>query len=549
MKKTLMSMGLLGTLIGTPVIYSAITAANTNDYTDFHKVENFKPIDANSFRRIVNGKLNPNFSIKNQMILRNLDFRNHKLFDLFHLNPEVLTHPKKNNFGELKIIPNQRQERIVQGKKVKDNCDILRNDIYEFYLFGDYKKLFNINELKNVFQELVDNMVSSYAPNAVSGVYVDFSSEKGARSVAGNAVNGGITVSVNMNDTKTAILNKIYYVTYHEFMHVETFQGKSQGLEGNLLTDVLSQVPEPKVGMQKIGRQAMRIYGEVTGREKMGDLGQSLLDNPYQKSSINNVYVGNILGFGMDTMSGKFDSEVTHLYTNPIETIVEDIISMTMGGHRSKQLNSEYTGLLGSLGYRIGQGVSLLNVENRAEVNMKILQNLFDSVGLFRPNYNAISRIVSGLQATKQNNRTKIGFYSIDPIDMEDNLRVTINGNASKVYETKLKNYETNVFMRTTPFSEEVIRYHINYHQFIIETTDEITSMHVEFNRLQNASMNETLKELFNNHPVETYSPSINQKVARPTTFIEKVVPQTVPPLPSSIAAPPLIHGTKRGKQ
>ena len=504
MKKRLMFAGLLGAIIGTPLIYSAVVTSKTADYGSFYKANKFESIDTNKyFEKDSSG----NIKESSRMFLRETNFRASpsRLEKIFWIAPENSTTPRKNNFGELKLIKNMKIARRPQGSTTNKivNCEnVLQNDIFTFCLFGDFTKFTTLARIKQTLQELSDNVVASDSLLRSKVIIFDFHSSVESRSIGGNEYKGSIVIDVNSNDIEDRILNKMYYVTFHELMHLETIDGEGYGIKGYLLSDVLAQVPDIP-GKLKIGEAVMRAYGNATGRPDLGKIGKSLMDNPFQSASIPNVYLGNIPNYKYKTISGYFDSEITHLYTNPTETVVEDLISFSIGNHRSNQVGAQFTGLLGSIGYRISHDASLLNMsgEKRSAVNRDLMQMLFDNLG-FRNDLITSSNtpLTSPLSVTLPN-KTKVGFYSFLPINLKNKIKANVvyqDGSTDTLY-LDLKNYKTNVYMRTSPFVDQTITYSANYNQIAIPTTKPIKTLDFEYANNSADQNTQVIKDLLNN--------------------------------------------------
>ena len=483
-KKSLLTAALLGILVSAPITYSAVMASKTNDYNSFFRVNNFESINFNEF--LYKTKPMPGIPpLRNEyskMVIREENFRQSELSPInYSLYPDASSNQVKNNFGELQFISNQTMPTNIDGQDVYKKCDLLQNDIFTFCLFGNYQKVATVEKMKELLQSLSDTVQASASLQRSRYIQLSFIDDKNASSVRGNAQNGIVTISINSHDNSQRILEKIYYVTFHELMHIETAQGFGNGFKGHLLTDSIDtslQADQEWKNMEK--------YGKLTGGRNISLLknAESLHNNPFQSSTIPNVYIGNIPNYPFKTMAGNFDSEVTHLYTKPMEDIVEDILSFSIGNNWTSQLGSQYTGILGSLGYRIAHNVSLLSLgSERARVNLKILQTLFDAIGI-RQAINNNSVHASNMLLTYGFKRSKLGIYSVSPIKIKNNLRVEItfkDGSPNETYQLPLKNFKTNVYMRTSPFGNEFISYHTNYSQIMIPTDKELSNVKITY--------------------------------------------------------------------
>lgn len=472
MKKILLGTALVG-VIGVPITYSAIATSQTKDYSHHSKAENYHKINAKEFIKTADSVLH----------LRYKDYRANAMANIVggDLTPHV-GKLEKNNYGELRILPNQPIKITNQSGSTFTNqtvkADVLQNDIFSIALIGNYTKVFSIHEAKALFTTFMENLLTSRSLQRCQGIRLSFNEDKDARAVSGNMIDDIITLSINVNDRPEKIIDRIYYVTFHELMHLEESESS---FRGNLLGEALEETGD-------IAR--MKKYGELTNRPELVKLAQKLHDNLFIGPVINNVYLGNIENSGYKTLSGEFESEITHLYTKPEESIVEDLLSISIGRNYSNQYNSKITGLLGSIGYRVSHNVSLLNIKKRELINMKLLSTLADGMSFKKPGSPSLD-LNSEVYVSKDLNRTKIGFYTNTPAKLHNKVKVTLDG---KEYQTDLKQYKTNMFMRTAPFGNEVISYHTYYQQITIPNTDDFTNISFEYvqstsdEKLQNIS-------------------------------------------------------------
>ena len=502
MKKLLLGFSLT-TVVAAPLTYSLVATTGTENYSNHAKALNFKPINKDTF--LANGE--------STIHLRGVNWRGGGMLSNItggDIRPVYSKHIPLNKLGELKVLRNQEHKYTVieNGVSVEKTgvADVLQNDVYSIKLNGNYQTAFTINELKELFNDILSNVVIGRSMLRCRAIIVNFQNEKGARSVAGNMINDTVTVTVNVNDSKEKIMDRIYYVTMHELMHLEAEEGSH---EGSLLADarVIKNGQDDK-------QASMEIYGKLTRRNAMGSLAKSLHELPFQSPSINNVYLGNIDNTGYKTLSGFFESEITHLYTETQEAIVEDLLSLYIGKKHSNQYNKQITGLLGSIGYRISNNVSLLNIKDvdltqaviknvggvpktyevpttRGGVNNRLLTTLFDALEFPLTTGN---EHFSGALPFKEANRMKIGFYSMDDIKLNNDITVTING---KAYTTRMKQYKTNAYMRLSPFSEENLSYSVYYNQILIPANiDEKDITSIQYDYVSNTSdTNKTIAE------------------------------------------------------
>lgn len=517
MKKLLLGFS-LASVVAAPLTYSLVATAGTENYSNHAKAENFKSINKDTF--LTNDE--------STIHLRGVNWRGGGMLENItggDIRPVYSKHIPLNKLGELKVLRNQEHKYTVieNGIAVEKTgvADILQNDVYSIKLNGNYQTTFTTEELKELFNNILSNVVIGRSMLRCRAIIVNFQNEKGARSVAGNMVNDTVTVTVNTNDSKEKIMDRIYYVTMHELMHLEAEDGSH---EGSLLADAR---------VNKNGHDdkqaSMEIYGKLTRRENMGSLAKSLHELPFQSPSINNVYLGNIANAGYKTLSGFFESEITHLYTETQEAIVEDLLSLYIGRNHSNQYNKQITGLLGSIGYRISNNVSLLNIKDvthtdpviknnggtpktysvpktRGGVNNRLLTTLFDALEF--PLTTGTEHF-SGALAFQETDRMKIGFYSKEEVKLNNDITVTING---KAYTTRLKQYKTNAYMRISPFSEENLSYSVYYNQILIpETIKETAITSLQYDYVSNASdTNKTIAQNALTSMIGTVNPTVN---------------------------------------